>query len=103
MHARLPDLVEESFDTFLQPGHSGAVTLIQHFGPAAHIAMHFSADEAVWGTIGAVTSRTLETHVSRIHNKLGLLPKNGWHLKGVYGHGYRLEQVARMEEHEEAA
>lgn len=50
--------------------------------------------EAVWGTIGAVTSRTLDTHVSRIRSKLGLIPNNGWQLKGVYGHGYRLEQVS---------
>src|SRR4051794_28397693 len=49
--------------------------------------------EAVWGTSGSVTSRTLDTHVSRIRNKLGLLPAQGWHLKSIYGHGYRLEQV----------
>jgi DNA-binding response OmpR family regulator len=48
--------------------------------------------EAVWGSNGAVTSRTIDTHVSRIRNKLGLIPSNGWQLKGVYGHGYRLER-----------
>jgi hypothetical protein len=32
--------------------------------------------------------------VSRIRSKLGLIPNNGWQLKGVYGHGYRLEQVS---------
>ena len=57
--------------------------------PRSHI------HEAVWGTVGAVTSRTIDTHVSRIRNKLGLLPKNGWQLKSVYKHGYRLEQVSR--------
>jgi two-component system response regulator RegX3 len=51
--------------------------------------------EAVWGTIGVVTSRTLDTHVSRIRNKLGLMPRNGWQLKSVYAHGYRLQQVPR--------
>ena len=35
-----------------------------------------------------------DTHVSRIRSKLGLIPNNGWQLKGVYGHGYRLEQVS---------
>src|SRR5262249_35403900 len=51
--------------------------------------------QAVWGPSGAVTSRTLDTHVSRIRSKLGLQPAQGWHLKSVYAHGYRLEQVAR--------
>ena len=59
--------------------------------------------EAVWGTVGAVTSRTIDTYVSRIRNKLGLLPKNGWQLKSVHGHGYRLEQVRCDPRHEEAA
>jgi DNA-binding response OmpR family regulator len=49
--------------------------------------------EAVWAT-SAVTSRTIDTHVSRIRSKLGLVPKNGWQLKAVYAHGYRLEEVA---------
>ena len=51
--------------------------------------------QSVWGPSGAVTSRTLDTHVSRIRSKLGLQPAQGWHLKSVYAHGYRLEQVAR--------
>src|SRR5262245_6089967 len=51
--------------------------------------------QEVWGRIGSINSRTLDTHVSRIRSKLGLLPAQGWHLQGVYGHGYRLEQVAR--------
>jgi DNA-binding response OmpR family regulator len=51
--------------------------------------------QAVWGATGAITSRTLDTHVSRIRNKVGLLPAHGWHLQSVYAHGYRLEQVAR--------
>jgi two-component system response regulator RegX3 len=50
--------------------------------------------ESVWETIGAVTSRTLDSHVSRIRNKLGLVPSNGWQLKSVYRHGYRLEHVS---------
>jgi len=49
--------------------------------------------ECVWGTSGRVTSRTIDTHVSRIRAKLGLIPKNGWRLTAVYRHGYRLEVV----------
>ncbi len=38
-------------------------------------------------------ARTLDTHVSRIRNKLGLTPENGWRLAAVYRYGYRLEQL----------
>jgi len=49
--------------------------------------------QVVWGTNGPVTSRTIDTHISRIRGKLGLFRERGWELKAVYGHGYRLEQV----------
>jgi DNA-binding response OmpR family regulator len=58
--------------------------------------------EAVWAT-NAVTSRTIDTHVSRLRSKLGLVPKNGWQLKAVYANGYRLEKVARAVDVQEAA
>ena len=47
----------------------------------------------VWGASQELNSRTLDTHVSRVRNKLGLLPEHGWSLAAVYGHGYRLEQL----------
>lgn len=50
--------------------------------------------EAVWGTGAALSSRTLDTHVCRIRDKLGLTPPNGWRLAAVYGYGYRLQQIA---------
>jgi DNA-binding response OmpR family regulator len=49
--------------------------------------------ETVWGPNAVVTSRTLDTHVSRIRNKLGLTPEHGWRLGAVYRYGYRLEQL----------
>jgi two-component system response regulator RegX3 len=49
--------------------------------------------ESVWGPNAVVTSRTLDTHVSRIRNKLGLTPEHGWRLAAVYRYGYRLEQL----------
>lgn len=55
--------------------------------------------ECVWGRSGRVTSRTLDTHVSRIRAKLGLIPKNGWRLTAVYRHGYRLELVEASAAH----
>lgn len=49
--------------------------------------------EAVWGTTADLNTRTVDTHISRIRNKLGLMPENGWKLSAVYQHGYRLERL----------
>jgi DNA-binding response OmpR family regulator len=51
--------------------------------------------ESVWGAKVAVSSRTLDTHVSQIRNKLLLTPEHGWRLAAVYGYGYRLERLAK--------
>ncbi|HND98853.1 response regulator transcription factor [Plasticicumulans sp.] len=49
--------------------------------------------ESVWGRSPDLNTRTVDTHVSRIRNKLDLRPEHGWQLKAVYQHGYRLEPV----------
>jgi two-component system, OmpR family, response regulator RegX3 len=49
--------------------------------------------EVVWSANGLLTSRSIDTHVSRIRTKLGLVPGHGWELKAVYAHGYRLERT----------
>lgn len=49
---------------------------------------------AVWGTDVDVTSRSLDTHVSRLRTKLWLTHANNWHLGAVYRHGYRLERLS---------
>jgi two-component system response regulator RegX3 len=49
--------------------------------------------ERVWGRSEVVTSRTLDTHVSRVRRKLGFIPENGWRLAAKYGYGYRLQQL----------
>lgn len=51
--------------------------------------------ENVWGINPDVVTRTVDTHVSRLRQKLELYPENGWQLKAVYQHGYRLEQVTQ--------
>jgi two-component system response regulator RegX3 len=48
--------------------------------------------QMIWGTSRPVTSRTIDTQISRIRGKLGLVYERGWELKAVYGHGYRLER-----------
>lgn len=49
--------------------------------------------ESVWGHNKDINTRTADTHISRIRNKLGLVPENGWRISAIYHHGYRLEQV----------
>jgi DNA-binding response OmpR family regulator len=49
--------------------------------------------EHVWNLSAAVTTRTVDTHVSRLRKKLELSGEHGWRLAAVYQHGYRLEQA----------
>jgi two-component system, OmpR family, response regulator RegX3 len=58
-----------------------------------HLLTRRQIMESVWGTNAAITSRTLDTHISRIRIRLGLTPEKGWHLSAVYGHGYRLSRL----------
>jgi DNA-binding response OmpR family regulator len=47
--------------------------------------------EAAWGHGAEVTTRTVDSHVSRMRTKLDLGPERGFRLVSVYGYGYRLE------------
>ena len=50
--------------------------------------------EQIWGDMAPeLNSRTLDTHISAVRNKLQLRPENGYHLASVYGFGYRLENT----------
>ena len=49
--------------------------------------------ESVWVRETAVPSRTMDTHVSRVRNKLQLRPENGFRLVPGYSYGYRLEKL----------
>ncbi|MDH3637957.1 MAG: response regulator transcription factor [Gammaproteobacteria bacterium] len=49
--------------------------------------------ESVWGTNPDINTRTIDTHMSRIRNKLKINPENGWRLNSIYQHGYRLERL----------
>ncbi|HVB84913.1 MAG TPA: response regulator transcription factor [Rhodanobacteraceae bacterium] len=48
--------------------------------------------ENVWNLSPTITTRTVDTHVSRLRKKLELTGEHGWKLTAVYQHGYRLEQ-----------
>ncbi len=50
--------------------------------------------EDIWGISAAITTRTVDTHVSRLRQKLQLTPEHGWQLKAIYQHGYRLERLS---------
>lgn len=57
------------------------------------IVSHDALLENVWNLSAAVSTRTVDTHVSPLRKKLGLNGENGWRLAAIYQHGYRLEQV----------
>lgn len=48
---------------------------------------------AVWQQDADLNTRTVDTHMSIIRKKLAIGPNNGWRLKSIYGHGYRLEKL----------
>ena len=50
--------------------------------------------EAVWPQDTEFSSRSMDTHVSRVRSKLGLRPANGFRLAPVYSYGYCLEQLS---------
>ena len=68
-----------------------AMFFFRHAGQAvsrAHIL------EAIWDIDNSdVSTRTVDTHVSRLRKKMQLQEDNGWKLSAIYQHGYRLEQV----------
>ncbi|MFQ6557621.1 response regulator transcription factor [Pseudomonas sp. Lb2C1-1] len=53
--------------------------------------------EHLWARDEMLSSRTLDTHIYRIRNKLNLTSEFGWVLSTVYGYGYRLEALGVQE------
>lgn len=48
---------------------------------------------SVWGHGDSFSTRTVDTHISRIRKKMELTPENGWKLSAIYHQGYRLEHL----------
>ncbi len=67
-----------------------AVLLFNNIGRL--LSRSFLMDK-VWGTTVELNTRTVDTHISRVRNKLGIRPERGWRLSAVYHHGYRLEHA----------
>jgi len=77
------DLTQKEFDL--------ALLLFRNIGrPLSRSYIH----ESVWVREQEIPSRTMDTHVSRVRNKLKLRPENGFRLVPVYSYGYRLEQLS---------
>ena len=76
------DLTQKDFDL--------AVFLFRNVG---NLVSRGHILESVWGRSPDLNTRTVDTHVSRLRSKLGLVPEHGWRLTAVYQHGYRLEAV----------
>jgi DNA-binding response OmpR family regulator len=47
----------------------------------------------IWGRDLNKVSRSLDTQIYRLRNKLRIKPENGLRLRAIYTHGYRLERV----------
>lgn len=47
---------------------------------------------AVWNLGANVTTRTVDTHISRLRKKLELNGEHGWRLAAIHQYGYRLER-----------
>jgi DNA-binding response OmpR family regulator len=76
------DLTQKDFDL--------AVFLFRNVG---NLVSRGHILESVWGRNPDLNTRTVDTHISRLRGKLGLVPERGWRLTAIYQHGYRLEQV----------
>lgn len=82
MHGKVVDVTQKEFDL--------ALLFFRNLGrPLSRVSIH----EAVWSRDVELASRTMDTHVSRVRNKLMLKPENGYRLAPVYSYGYRLEQI----------
>ncbi len=49
--------------------------------------------ETIWTKRSSITTRTVDTHISRLRKKLALDGGSGWKLVSVYHKGYRLIKV----------
>jgi len=83
LHGRLIELQNREYEL--------AVLLFQNLNAVVSRARIV---QTLWGIEPLETSRTLDTHVSRLRRKLELTPENGLILQSVYGLGYRLQTVA---------
>jgi DNA-binding response OmpR family regulator len=74
-----------------QNDYEVAVCLFQNIGKA------LSRDvllKTVWEVGAALDTSTVDMHVSRVRRALKAGPENGYIIKTIYQHGYRLENIS---------
>lgn len=67
-----------------------AATLFRNIG---RLMSRGHLQEAVWGRVGDIATRTVDTHVSQVRKKLDLRTETGYRVVPIYNYGYRLEHV----------
>ncbi|KEZ01948.1 transcriptional regulator [Burkholderia sp. MSh2] len=63
------------------------------FGNLGNVVSRDSLSTLAWGRTLDGSSRSLDTHIYRLRQKLALRPENGMQLNAVYTHGYRLDMI----------
>lgn len=53
--------------------------------------------EKIWGLSAEIDTRTVDTHISRLRNKLHFSSHSDWDILTIYGYGYRLQHVKVLE------
>lgn len=66
-----------------------AVFLFQHLG---RVFSRGHLLDAIWRGQHSTSTRTVDTHISRLRRKLQLTDTRGFRLASTYGSGYRLER-----------
>ena len=68
--------------------------------------------DTIWGraannqavhAVDAVTTRTIDSHISKLRIRMSLRPENGYRLSSIYGFGYRLEKIDDLTDAQAAA
>lgn len=60
------------------------------FGNCGQIVSRDVLLESIWSKSPSLSTRTVDTHISRLRKKLHLDGNNGWKLVSIYHKGYRL-------------
>ena len=82
LHGQLVRVTEREFDL-----------LAYFFCRAERIVSRQMLLSDVWQIDADVSTRSIDTYVSRVRKSLGLNGESGWKLEGVYQHGYRLVRL----------
>jgi DNA-binding response OmpR family regulator len=53
--------------------------------------------EKIWGLSAEIDTRTVDTHINRLRNKLHFSSHSDWDILTIYGYSYRLQHVKVLE------